>query len=99
MRACAASSAKATVAAGVGEVEDAVGLGEERAADRRLIAMPFGAEPGERAGILADLGRAGALEAPASVDARRLGDDADQRPPHPAGGADDDQSHVGHGGC
>ena len=85
------------VAAGVGEVEDAVGLGEEAGAGRRLIAMPFGPSPASSPESLPSSGVPPRSTAPASVTPSRRGDDADERPPHPAGGAGNDQSHVAHG--
>ena len=94
MPAWAARSAKARRRRRRGEVEDAVGAGKSGSGiggDRDAVR----AEPGELAGILADLGGIGPLDGAGERDARRLGDDADQRPPHPAGGADDGKAHVG----
>ena len=80
---------------GDGEVEDAVGLGEgldRLVGDRDAVRR----EPGEEAGVLADLGRAGALDRGGEGDAGGRVDDAHQRPPHLPGGADHHQPHVGH---
>ena len=71
MRACAASSAKATRRRRDGEIEDAVGLGEER---ERVVGDRDAVRP--EAGELArnrvpSLGRAGALDRAGERHARR----------------------------
>ena len=79
-----------------GEVEDAIDAGEGGSGSSP-IGTPFGPRPASSPASLADLGGAGPLDRAGEPDARRFGDDADQRPPHAAGGADDDKAHVGHG--
>ena len=79
-----------------GEVEDAIGADEggERVGAKRDAVR---SDAGEFAGVAADFRRVGPLDRCLQHRSRRLGDHPDQRPPHPSGGADDDELHVGHG--
>ncbi len=89
MRAWAAIAASATLAAGVGEIDDAVGIGDERSG----IAGHFDAAGGqarERAHVLAETGRIRALDRAGEREARRFQDRARERAAHPAAGAGDD---------
>ena len=77
------------------EIEHAVGLGEDRqriVGDRHVDA----ADAGELAGILAEMGRAGALDRADDARARDRVDGADQRLAHAAGRADHHQAHIAH---
>ena len=78
-----------------GEVDDAVGLGDQRrGVGRERDAVV--AEPGQLPGVLADQRRARAFERARQRQARRLGNRLDQRAPHAPAGAGHDKPHVGH---
>ena len=81
---------------GRGEIEHAFGPGENR---QRVVGDGHAvrAEPGEFTRILAEHLRSGPLDGAGQMDTVNLGDGADQRLAHAAGGADDDQPHAS--GC
>ena len=77
------------------EIEHAVRLGE----DRQRIVGDIDFEkpgPGEEAGIVAERGRALALDGADEAAALRLRHRPDEHAPHPPGGPDHHESHLGH---
>ena len=92
----AAIATLAMVAAGHGEIQNAVGIGRQRPQIGRELDAVFG-QAREHAGILAEQRGTRRFQRAGQHGARRFRDDARQRAAHPAAGPRNDQTHVGHG--